>query len=159
MNRTLEQLREFRSGPNSDVVHDLRVALRRSRSIADAMQEVDPHPDWNEMRIAARKLFQSLGELRDVQIMADWLNRLCPEQDALKDYLLQTLAAAEKLANLTTRAGSNCSIPSAQGFAAFRPMEKPRTVSRWSGWKRPKNCTAAPCVPRAKNPGTGFVSG
>src|SRR5437868_2432378 len=100
MNRALEQLREFRSDPNSDVVHDLRVALRRSRSIADAMQEVDPHPDWNEMRVAARKLFQSLGELRDVQVMADWLNRLCPEPDALKDHLLQTLAAAENLANL-----------------------------------------------------------
>jgi len=78
----------------------LRVALRRSRSIADAMKEVDPHPHWNEMRQAARKMFRSLGELRDVQVMADWLNGLCPEDDALKNHLLETLAHAEKLANL-----------------------------------------------------------
>ena len=100
MNRTLEELQKFRSDPNTDVVHDLRVALRRSRSIADAMKEVDPHPDWNEMRQAARKMFRSLGELRDVQVMADWLNKLCPEDDALKNHLLETLAHAERLANL-----------------------------------------------------------
>jgi CHAD domain-containing protein len=100
MNRTLEELQTFRSDPNTDVVHDLRVALRHSRSIADAMKEVDPHPDWNEMRQAARKMFRSIGELRDVQVMADWLNILCPEDDALKNRLLETLAHAERLTNL-----------------------------------------------------------
>jgi len=31
MSRTLEELQTLRSDPNTDVVHDLRVALRRSR--------------------------------------------------------------------------------------------------------------------------------
>jgi CHAD domain-containing protein len=100
MNRTLEELQKFRSDSHTDIVHDLRVALRRSRSIADAIKEVDPHPDWNEMRQAAKKMFRSLGELRDVQVMAAWLNKLCPEDDPLKNHLLETLAHAEKLANL-----------------------------------------------------------
>jgi len=60
------------------------------------MKEVDPHPDWNEMRQAARKMFRSLGELRDVQVMADWLNKLCPENDALKNRFTGNTGARRK---------------------------------------------------------------
>ncbi len=57
MKRTLEELAELRSNPTADTVHDIRVALRRCRSVAAAIQEIDPHPDWQEMRDCARKLF------------------------------------------------------------------------------------------------------
>ncbi len=61
-----------------DPVHDLRVALRRCRSMADGLMALDPHPDWKAMKKAGKKLFQSLGELRDVQIMMDWIEKLEP---------------------------------------------------------------------------------
>jgi len=71
MNRTLEELRELRSEPSVDAVHDFRVALRRCRSVATAVAEIDPHPDWREMRGCGRKVFRSMGELRDAQIAVD----------------------------------------------------------------------------------------
>jgi CHAD domain-containing protein len=99
MNRTLEELSDFRSKPDAHAVHDLRVALRRCRSIAAAIEEIDPHPEWQEMRRCARKLFRSLGDLRDTHVMTDWLNQLHPEADALKDRMLNWLASQETSAH------------------------------------------------------------
>lgn len=98
MKRTLEELANLRSEQTAGTVHDVRVSLRRCRSVAAVMEEVDPHPDWQEMRKAARKLFRALGELRDAHVMTDWLNQLQPETDALKSKLLVVLADAEKSA-------------------------------------------------------------
>jgi CHAD domain-containing protein len=98
MKRTLEELAHLRSEQTADTVHDLRVALRRCRSVAAVMEEVDPHPDWEEMRKAARRLFRALGELRDAHVMTDWLNQLQPETDSLKTKMLEALASTEKAA-------------------------------------------------------------
>ena len=98
MKRTLELLAELRSNPTPDVVHDLRVAIRRCRSVAAAIEEIDPHPDWAEMREGARKLFRSMGPLRDGQVMAAWLKELQPQDDPLKSRLLQSLASSEQQA-------------------------------------------------------------
>jgi CHAD domain-containing protein len=98
MKRTLEELANLRSEQTAGTVHDLRVSLRRCRSVAAVMEEIDPHPDWEEMRKAARKLFRALGELRDAHVMTDWLNQLQPETDSLKAKMLEALAAAEKTA-------------------------------------------------------------
>src|SRR5260370_27513272 len=98
MKRTLDELAELRSKPTSDTVHDLRVALRRCRSVAAAFEEIDPHADWQEMRGCARKLFKSLGQLRDAQVMTEWLNQIHPEEDALKRQLLDSLGKSEESA-------------------------------------------------------------
>ena len=64
-----------------DAVHDLRTALRRCRSIAEAFQTLDRNPVWKRMRRAGKKIFSALGELRDVQVLLEWIDRLgsaCP---------------------------------------------------------------------------------
>src|SRR5260221_2131600 len=98
MKRMLELLNDLRSNPTADIVHDLRVAIRRCRSVAAAIEEIDPHPDWAEMRESARKLFRSMGALRDAQVTAEWLKELQPQDDPLKCGLLQSLASAEQQA-------------------------------------------------------------
>jgi len=98
MKRTLEELANLRSEPNVDTVHDLRVSLRRCRSVAAVIEEVDPHPDWEEVRGIARKLFRALGEWRDAQVTAEWLNQLQPESDPLKAKMLESLFGTEKTA-------------------------------------------------------------
>ena len=50
-------------------VHKLRVALRRCRSLALVMEEVDPHPAWPDLRRVSRPLFRALGSLRDLQVI------------------------------------------------------------------------------------------
>jgi len=71
MDRALKELENVRQSPDPDAVHDLRVAIRRCRSIASVMEEVDCDPAWPEMRQTAKKLFRGLGELRDAHVLDD----------------------------------------------------------------------------------------
>src|SRR4029077_3154028 len=90
MDRVLKELENVRSSPDADAVHDLRVAIRRCRSVAAAMEEVDPDPAWPAMRKIARKLFRSLGALRDAQVMDEWVKKLAPETDPVRAHLQPT---------------------------------------------------------------------
>ena len=99
MKRAPEELAGLRNDASPDAVHDVRVALRRCRSVAAAVEEIDPHPDWSEMRDLARKLFRSLGDLRDAQVMEEWAEKIHPGSDPLKSALLESLAARKASAN------------------------------------------------------------
>jgi CHAD domain-containing protein len=79
----------------SDPVHDLRVALRRCRSMADGLLVMDPNPAWKEMKKAGKRLFRQLGELRDAQVMEEWVHRLGNPDDPVTTALLQFLASRE----------------------------------------------------------------
>ena len=46
--------------------------------MADGMMAMDPDREWKAMRKAGKALFQSLGNLRDVQIMMEWIEKLHP---------------------------------------------------------------------------------
>lgn len=96
MNRVLAELGSLRTSPDPDAVHDLRVAIRRCRSLATVLEEVDPDPAWPEMRKVARRLFRSLGALRDTQVMEEWIKRLGPENDPLRMQLLASLETDKK---------------------------------------------------------------
>ena len=76
MLRVLEECDNVATDFRADPVHDLRVSLRRCRSLADGMKAMDPDRDWKAMKKAGKKLFQSLGSLRDVQIMMEWIDKL-----------------------------------------------------------------------------------
>ena len=90
MDRVLAELKNVRSSPDADAVHDLRVAIRRCRSVAAVMEEVDPDPAWPAMRKVARRLFRSLGALRDAQVMDEWVKKLAPETDHVRAHLQTT---------------------------------------------------------------------
>jgi CHAD domain-containing protein len=96
MNRVLEELASLHDSLDPDTVHDLRVAIRRCRSLATAMQEVDRAPTWQEMRKVARKLFRGLGALRDAQVMEEWIKKLGPDNDPLRAQLLASLETDQK---------------------------------------------------------------
>jgi CHAD domain-containing protein len=95
MERTLKELEKVRAAPDPDAVHDLRVALRRCRSVAAVIAEVDPDPAWPEMRKLGRRLFRQLGELRDTQVLEDWARRLGQEEDPIRQRVLAILEARE----------------------------------------------------------------
>jgi CHAD domain-containing protein len=96
MERVLKELESVRKAPEPDAVHDLRVAIRRCRSVASVMAEVDPDAAWPDMRKLGRKLFRQLGELRDTQILEEWTKKLSPESDPVGERLLSAFAAQEK---------------------------------------------------------------
>lgn len=95
MSRTLQRLAELRAEPSADAVHDLRVALRRCRSLASAVEEIDPHPDWQEMRGGARKMFRAMGELRDAQVLEGLIHEYDPGDERVKAELVHSLNSAQ----------------------------------------------------------------
>lgn len=95
MERVLERLEQARSGWDADDVHDLRVALRRCRSMADALREVNPGPGWHKLKRASRDVFHNLGDLRDVQIERAWLKKLGRPGDPVRKHMLRLLAREE----------------------------------------------------------------
>ncbi len=79
MLRVLHECDNVAANFSADPVHDLRVSLRRCRSLADGMMAMDPDPSWKDMKKAGKALFRRLGELRDVQIMMEWIEKLEPQ--------------------------------------------------------------------------------
>jgi CHAD domain-containing protein len=78
---------------DADAVHDLRTALRRCRSIAEGFQSLDGRPSWKKMRKAGKAVFSALGDLRDTQVLLEWIDRLkndCPPvAERLRTHCLQ----------------------------------------------------------------------
>src|SRR5215472_2001508 len=95
MHRVLAELAKLRRTPDKDTVHDLRVAIRRCRSVGAVLAEVDANPMWKEMRHLPRKLFRRLGALRDAQIMGDWVKTHGAENDKLRLMLEEHFATQE----------------------------------------------------------------
>ena len=95
MQRVLEECDHAGIELAPDPVHDLRVALRRCRSMADGLMAIDPDPTWKQMKKAGRRLFRRLGELRDFQVMEEWVRRLGASDDPVTQRLLQFFAGRE----------------------------------------------------------------
>lgn len=96
MDRVLEEVKLAEQGFEADPVHDLRVALRRCRSMADGFRGLDPDPGWKAMKRAGGRVFRSLGNLRDVQVMREWVQKLATPGDLLQLELDQALAVREE---------------------------------------------------------------
>ena len=93
MERVLVECEHVEADFSADPVHDLRVALRRCRSMADGMMAIDPDRSWKQMKKAGKALFQRLGTLRDVQIMMEWIDKLHPAAHAEGESLVDTAAS------------------------------------------------------------------
>ncbi len=93
--RVLEELAQVSRNFDPDPVHDLRVALRRCRSMADGFLAVDPDRGWKQLKKLGKELFRSLGNLRDTQVMEEWVSRLGEVEDPVCQHLLSRLASQE----------------------------------------------------------------
>lgn len=96
MQRVLEECDRASTDFAPDPVHDLRVALRRCRSMADGLMAIHPDPAWKEMKKAGKRVFSSLGELRDVQVIEEWVGKLSDVSDPVAGLLLRYLADREQ---------------------------------------------------------------
>jgi CHAD domain-containing protein len=96
MNRVLELADEVQNGWKTREVHDLRVALRRCRTMADALSEVNPDRGWRGLKKESRGLFRALGTLRDTQVEQEWLKKLSAPADPVRTHMLKVLAGTQK---------------------------------------------------------------
>jgi CHAD domain-containing protein len=96
MDRVVERAEQARHGWDADAVHDLRVALRRCRTMADALSEVNPGPGWRRLKRTSRALFHALGKLRDTQVKRSLVKTLGPAGDPVGKHMLRLLSRQEK---------------------------------------------------------------
>jgi CHAD domain-containing protein len=119
MARVLKERDRAAKKLDPDSVHDLRVALRRCRTMADALSTFDPEKSLRAMKKASKPAFRSLGKLRDVQVMREWIKKLAPAGDALSARLLESLAQSEAAAK-------------AEAAAALKEFD----TRKWRRWSR-----------------------
>lgn len=95
MERVVQECSRVRQNFASEPVHDLRVALRRCRSIAEGYRAFDPDRAWRDMRKEGARLFKKFGELRDTQVMIEWVNAPEAPEDGVAEVLKVQLADRE----------------------------------------------------------------
>jgi CHAD domain-containing protein len=100
-------------------VHDLRVALRRCRSLAEGFSDLNPHPKWRHLRKACKDLLQGLAELRDTQVTEEWTRRLGLEKGRAGALLMSSLEVQRRHARRRAR----------RTLASF-------SGKRWKRWSR-----------------------
>jgi CHAD domain-containing protein len=97
MDRVLEQAKLVEEGWDAEAVHDLRVALRRCRTMAQALSGVNPRSGWRKLKRTSRELFRTLGELRDTQVEREWVRKLGSAGDPVRRHMLRILSRQEKM--------------------------------------------------------------
>ena len=95
MERVLNRGQKVRKTWSAADVHDLRVALRRCRTMADALTDTNPSPGWNKLKRSSKKVFHTLGELRDVQVEQEWFKKLLFGATDARTQLLKRLRVLE----------------------------------------------------------------
>ena len=96
MERVLDEVDGARRNLDADRVHDLRVALRRCRSMAEGFIAIDRDKGWRFLFKEGRTLFKRLGRLRDVQVLEEWLGRLGEPEDPVSVAMLLHLGQTER---------------------------------------------------------------
>src|SRR5438270_10860580 len=114
MLRVLEECDRVTSDIGPDPVHDLRVSLRRCRSLADGLMAIDPDPGWKAMKKAGKRLFQRLGDLRDIHVMEEWVEKLEPLVERAPS---PALSASQQISgSIVNSAGSVSDDPAAESL-------------------------------------------
>jgi CHAD domain-containing protein/HD superfamily phosphodiesterase len=121
MLQVLEEYEHVSANFGPDPVHDLRVALRRCRSLADGLMALDPDPDWKAMKKAGKRLFQRLGALRDVHVMMEWVEKLDPAASVAR--ALPSASSGQALPALPPSQPNSVSIPNAEDGSAQALLE------------------------------------
>jgi CHAD domain-containing protein len=96
MSRVSEMADKVQDDWDANNVHDLRVALRRCRAMAEALSEVNPTPGWKKLKKVTRDLFQALGELRDTQVAKQWVKKFGTAKDPVRGRMLKVLVQQER---------------------------------------------------------------
>ncbi|MGC2793881.1 MAG: CHAD domain-containing protein [Candidatus Sulfotelmatobacter sp.] len=164
MLRVLEECDHVAADFSPDPVHDLRVSLRRCRSLADGLYALDPDPNWKAMRKAGKRLFQRLGALRDIQIMMEWIEKLEPvpsrveraplrqAQGRLSPAMLTSEQSLESIPGVDRQAGADPAAQTLLKILAAREQEQKLEAhaaleefdrKQWRQWTRTLPARAA----------------
>jgi exopolyphosphatase/guanosine-5'-triphosphate,3'-diphosphate pyrophosphatase len=142
MLRVLEECDHVAADFGADPVHDLRVSLRRCRSLADGLIALDPDPEWKAMKKAGKRLFQRLGALRDIHVMMEWVQKLSPN---VAEQALNSAQPASAQSETTTPQGPDFAARALLEILRSREKEQQREAKsaleefdrkQWRQWSK-----------------------
>jgi CHAD domain-containing protein/HD superfamily phosphodiesterase len=119
MLRVLEECDHVSADFGPDPVHDLRVSLRRCRSLADGFMALDPDPNWKAMKKAGKRLFQRLGALRDIHVMMEWIEKLNPVRSHVERAPSPAMPTSEQILGVIPEESPSHSSPGDQAAQAL----------------------------------------
>jgi CHAD domain-containing protein/HD superfamily phosphodiesterase len=155
MLRVLEECDNVLADFGPDSVHDLRVSLRRCRSLADGLMAIDPDPDWKAMKKAGKRLFQRLGALRDTHVMIEWVEKLRASDGSVQPTEKTKQSEGDKQGAASNESGAAGADSVADGLLrALRGREKEQKLDaqaaleefdrkQWKQWSRSLPARAA----------------
>jgi len=108
LKRALHNHKRARKTLKTDPVHDFRVALRRCRSLAEGFSAVNSDPVWARLQKTSKRQQRGLSDLRDIQVLTNWLKPLRltsgPVGEALASYLQKQERRARREARSSLKA-------------------------------------------------------
>lgn len=93
--RVLAQHDKVQKSLSPETIHHLRRAIRRCRSMVNALRIVAPGRIFDTVKGLEKSYFKRLGRLRDIQVMTAWVKRLSPGKNPAASALLKTLHKRE----------------------------------------------------------------
>jgi CHAD domain-containing protein len=96
MERALERVEKLEPDWDADDVHQARVALRRCRTMAEALSEVIPDSAWRAIKKRSRELFRALGAVRETQMALAMVKRWEPAGDPVRKLMLRFFCRQER---------------------------------------------------------------
>lgn len=103
LRRALRKQKQARKDLDEKSIHDLRVAVRRCRSLAEGFSTLDPHLVWRQLEKVCKKQQRGLTDLRDAQVMRDLAERLGLHKGRAGAILAAQLKQRERLARRSAR--------------------------------------------------------
>lgn len=134
------EVRRARRGSSERVIHDLRVALRRCRTLAGGLRFVRPRGPYAKISREAKKLFRALSALREIQVRRVWVLRLCGPRTVFRTRLLALIKSDKAQAAREVRealAGFNL-----KAWSKLRKAQKEHKdgAGRVADWARVTRC-------------------
>jgi len=103
LERALRNHRRAGKKLQADPVHDLRVSLRRCRSLVEGLAAIDADPVWRRLRKVSKNHQSALSDLRDLQVLENWLKPLRLTTGPLGDALAARLKKEQRRASRKAR--------------------------------------------------------
>lgn len=95
MNQVSRLLTITKKDLSEKATHDLRVAIRRCRSVAYNIAPLDPEGPWRCMSKELRRIFRALGHLRDLHVLQQWTDKLGTHADRVRHTVTAILRERE----------------------------------------------------------------
>jgi CHAD domain-containing protein len=75
LREAVKLLRDYEENGREEDLHQFRVSLKKIRCALDCMQKIEDNTKLKKVRYRVKRIFRQTGEVRDAQILLQWLKK------------------------------------------------------------------------------------